>query len=471
MNDILFKNADEKVIKVTKKLEELLKNSIFEDKVYYVGGCVRDLILGKPVKDIDIVVEMKNGGLMLANYLAVKDGSWVLGKNPVIFETYGTAKFEFRKDSDCAGIELECVQTRKEQYHRESRNPETAYGTIEEDAKRRDLTINALYYNITKGELCDINGTGLNDLSNKIIRTPCDPDITFSDDPLRILRVIRFSARLNWGINKETWLGMLKNAYRIDIISQERITDEISKILTCDHPSVGMRKLLYCGILHRVLPDIYDMQFSYECRNPLVTTFDHTMKVLDEIVDSSVVHRLAALFHDVGRAMAENDRTVSPNQFSADIAMADLRKMKYSNDVVNAVACAIRHHEWFSTYTDGFTPPDKKIRKLMNSCGSNLGVTLDLMNANNHAKTYFKKKMQVLDVMKRIEELDELDEMTNVKLPIDGNELIKELGMKHGGPIIGIILDELKEDYFENPNITKEECIEKAKTIVMSMTI
>jgi poly(A) polymerase len=276
-----------------------------------------------------------------------------------------------------------------------------------------------MYYNITKGEICDFTGKGFLDLSTQVIRTPCDPDITFNDDPLRILRVIRFSTRFGWGINKDTWLGMIKNAHRINIISQERITDEISKIICTDHPSVGIRKMLYCGILHRVMPDIYDMQFSFESKNPTVTTFDHTMNVIDEIVDDNVEHRLAGLFHDVGRSMAEMDRSVSPNQFSADIAMADLRKMKYPNDVVNAVACAIRHHEWFSTYTEGFLPPDSKIRKLMNSCGINLGVTLDLMNANNKCRTFNKKKTQVLQVMRRIEELDEIDEMTNIKLPID----------------------------------------------------
>ena len=470
MNDILFKNAEPKVIAITKKLEEWIKNSPFEDSVYYVGGCVRDLILGKPVKDIDIVVEMKNGGLMLANWIAMKDKSWVAAKNPVVFETYGTAKVQVKSDPAFEGMELECVQTRKEQYHKDSRNPETAFGTIEEDAKRRDLTINAMYYNVSTGEIKDFNGTGFYDLANKIIRTPCDPDITFSDDPLRILRVIRFSTRLGWGINKDTWLGMVKNAYRIDIITQERITDEVSKILCTDKPSEGIRKMLHCGILHRIMPDIYDMQYTLECKNPVISTFDHTMDVLDAIVEPHIENRLAALFHDVGRAMAESDRTVSPNQFSADIAMADLRKMKFSNDVVNAVSCAIRHHEWFSTYTDGFLPPDKKIRKLMNSCGINLGIALDLMNANNQCKAYNKKKTQVLQVMKRIEELDELDEMTNVKLPVDGNDLIKELGLKKG-PNIGIILNELKEDYFENPEITKEECLKRAREIVMSLAV
>jgi poly(A) polymerase len=144
--------------------------------------------------------------------------------------------------------------------------------------------------------------------------------------------------------------------------------------------------------------------------------------------------------------------------------------MKYPNDVVNAVACAIRHHEWFSTYTEGFLPPDKKIRKLMNSCGANLAVTLDLMNANNQCRTYNKKKTQVLQVMRRIEELDEMEAMTNVKLPIDGNEIMKELGIK-GGPQIGVILNEIREEYFENPEITKEECLGIARKVVASLAV
>jgi tRNA nucleotidyltransferase/poly(A) polymerase len=327
-----------------------------------------------------------------------------------------------------------------------------------------------MYYNISTGALMDYNGTGLYDLANQIIRTPTDPDITFSDDPLRILRVIRFSARYGWGIEKNTWFGMVKNAHRISIISQERITDEISKILCSKNPSMGVRKMLNCGILHRVMPSIYDTQYSYESRNPVVSTFDHTMKVLDA-VEPYLEHRLSALFHDVGKLLTDTDRTVSPSQFSAEVAADDLKRMKYPTDVIKSVATAIRHHTWFSTYTDGFLPPDKKIRKLMNSCGIDLGATLDLMHANNVNVTFNKKKTQVLQVLRRIEELDELEDMNNIKLPVDGNELIKELGMKHGGPIIGTILNELKEDYFENPDITREECIKRAKEIVMSMAV
>jgi poly(A) polymerase len=467
MNEILFKNADKKIIAVTKKLEEMIKGCFLEGKVYYVGGCVRDMILGEPVKDIDIVVEEKNGGAIFANLIAAKDKSYRIGSNPVIFEAYGTANVRFYNDPECEGIELECVQTRKEQYRSDSRNPETCYGTVKEDAQRRDLTINSLYYNISDGKIYDYNGTGMYDITNQIIRTPTDPDITFSDDPLRILRVIRFSSRFGWGIDKDTWFGIIKNVGRLSIISQERITSEIIKILSTNKPSVGVRKMLYSGVLQKVMPDIYELYHSFESRNPVVTTFDHTMDVLDA-VEPYPEHRLAALFHDVGRPLTEKDRTVSPNQFSADIAEGDLRKMKLPNDVIKAVSIAIRHHEWFSTYTDGFLPPDKKIRKLINSCGDELSTTIDLMHANNVHKTFNKKKTQALQVLRRIEELDELDKLINLKLPINGNDIMTEFKIKRG-PHIGVLLEAVKDAYLENPEMSKDDCFEvveaKLKTL------
>ena len=446
---------DEKAKRVIEKIKNAIKLTHFEGKVYLVGGAVRDSLLGLPVKDLDIVVEYKGGGLMVANLLAAREKCYVCGSNPVVYETYGTAKVRLFKDPDLKDFDIEFVQTRKEQYHKESRNPDTAYGTIEEDAKRRDLTINSLYYNITTGKIHDYN-QGIDDLVNKVIKTPTDPDIIFNDDPLRILRVIRFSCRYGWGIEKNTWLGMVKNAHRIKIITQERITDEISKIITGPNASIGMRKLMYCGILHRIMPDIYDMTSAYESYNPLMTTFDHTMLMLDE-VQPFLENRLAALFHDVGRLVTTKDRTISPDEFSADVAMADLKAMKFSNAIVNSVGTAIRHHRAFKAYEDGVTPPDKKLRKFIHVCGDDVGTTLDLMNANNLHQGGDKKKRQVLDIIARMEELETIEESRNVKLPIDGKDIMKEFNLK-SGPAIGKIMDKLKEAFFENPKITKEEC-------------
>ena len=459
---------DEKIKKLLKLIQTSIKGTHFEGKVYVCGGAVRDALLNEPIKDLDVCIELPNGGMTFASYMAMKHQCYVAGTNPVVFEIYGTAKFQLYKDEDLKDIEIECVQTRKEQYHKESRNPETVYGTIQEDAKRRDLTINSLYYNISTEKIHDYNN-GLDDLVNQVIKTPTDPDITFNDDPLRILRVIRFSTRFGWGIEKNTWLGMVKNAHRIKIISQERISDEISKILLCNKPSIGIRKMYYCGILHRVMPDIYDTTYAYESKNPTVSTFDHTMNVLDE-VQPYLENRLAALFHDVGRIITDRRRDVNPDKFSAEIAADDLKAMKFPNYIIKTVETAIKFHRGFALYADGVMPPDKKIRKFINLTGDDLGATVDLMNANNLHCTYGKKKRQVLDILNRIEEMEDAEKAANVKLPINGNDIMKEFNIK-GGPNIGILLEAVKDAYFENPNMTKDEAFELVEAKLKSLTV
>jgi len=468
MNELLFKKVDDRIKHLVDLIQASIKNTRFENHVFLVGGCVRDALLGLPIKDIDIVVEMKNGGMLFAGYMAMKHQCYVQNTNPVIFENYGTAKFQLFKNDEFKDIEIECVQTRKEQYHNESRNPETVFGSLEEDAKRRDLTINSLYYNISTEKIHDYNN-GLDDLVNQVIKTPTDPDITFNDDPLRILRVIRFSTRFGWDIEKNTWLGMVKNAHRIKIISQERISDEISKILLCEKPSIGIRKMYFCGILHRVMPDIYDTTYAYESRNPMVSTFDHTMNVLDT-VQPYLENRLAALFHDVGRIITEKRRDVMPDKFSAEIAASDLKDMKYPNYIIKSVETAIKHHRGFASYADGVLPPDKKIRKFINLTGDDLGATVDLMNANNLHCTFGKKKRQVLDILNRIEEMEDAEKAANVKLPISGTDIMKEFNLKPS-PTIGILIDAVKEAYFENPNMTKDEAFEIVENKLKSLTV
>lgn len=468
MNEILFKNADEKIKKLVKLIQESIKGTAFENHVFLVGGCVRDLLLKIPYKDVDICVDIKNGGMLFANYMAMKHQCYVAGTNPVVFETYGTAKFQLYKNEELKDIEIECVQTRKEQYHKESRNPDTVYGTIQEDAKRRDLTINSLYYNISTEKIHDYNN-GLDDLVNQVIKTPTDPDITFNDDPLRILRVIHFSTRFGWGIEKNTWLGMVKNAHRIKIISQERISDEISKILLCEKPSIGIRKMYYCGILHRVMPDIYDTTYAFESKNPMVSTFDHTMNVVDT-VQPYLENRLAALFHDVGRIITDRRGDVNPDKFSADVAADDLKTMKFPNYVIKTVETAIKFHRGFASYVDGVLPPDKKIRKFISLTGEDLGATVDLMNANNLHCTYGKKKRQVLDILNRIEEMEDAEKAANVKLPINGNDIQQYFSIKPS-PTIGILLEAVKDAYFENPNMTKDEAFEIVENKLKSLTV
>jgi len=294
-------------------------------------------------------------------------------------------------------------------------------------------------------------------------------DEIYSESPIKMLRTIRFSAKFGWDIEKNTWLGIIKNAHLIKNAPQELISDEISKILLCEKPSIGIRKMYFCGILHRVMPDIYDTTYAYESRNPMVSTFDHTMNVLDT-VQPFLENRLAALFHDVGRIITEKRRDVMPDKFSAEIAASDLKDMKFPNYIIKSVETAIKYHRGFASYADGVLPPDKKIRKFINLTGDDLGATVDLMNANNLYCTFGKKKRQVLDILNRIEEMEDAEKAANVKLPISGTDIMKEFKLK-GGPTIGILLDAVKEAYFENPNMTKDEAFEIVENKLKSLTV
>lgn len=445
---------DERVKKIIEKLRNAIKLTRFENHVFITGGCVRDSLLNLPINDVDVVTDIEFGGVVLANLLVVKERCYVLNTNPVVFPSYGTAKVCLFNDDDLKDISIEFVDTRKCAYD-PSKN---CYGTLEEDSKRRDLTINALYWNITDEKLYDYNG-GVDDMITQTLKCP-SPHNIYLEDPIKMLRTIRFSAELGWGIEKETWIAIIQNSRLIKSVAQEKITLEVSKILTSPNASLGIRKMMYCGLLKVLMPDIQDLTSVYESKNPMVTAFDHTMNVLDAVLPL-IENRLAALFHDIGSIVADNhNRTVSKDMFSAEVAASDLKKMKFSNIVINAVERAIRYHRVFDNYDDGVIPPDKKIRKFVSLVGEHIGTTIDLLNANNLHRTYGKKKRQALDILDRIEELDKIEETKNVKLPVNGVEVINRLGLKRGSPIVGILLNKVKDAFFENPNITKEECLQ-----------
>ena len=226
------------------ELLNLLKGSRFEGHVFAVGGSVRDLVMQSEIKDIDLVVDLPNGGIDLALYL---DGLGCLTHKPVTYPTYGTCMFTLNKFPD---VELEAVHTRGEQYHdKNSRNPETFFAGIDADSVRRDLTINALYYDVFNANFADPTGKGMDDIRNRVIRTSnTDPNIVFDDDPLRILRVVRFSAKYGWGIERKTMKAMKRHADRLSIISRERITQELVNMLKTKHPSYAMGVITDLGL-------------------------------------------------------------------------------------------------------------------------------------------------------------------------------------------------------------------------------
>jgi poly(A) polymerase len=216
-------------------LSKLLKNSPFANRVYLCGGAVRDAVMGKDVKDIDLVVAEPDGGIKFAEWLTKKLGIHKPGANPVTFPRFGTAKLNLRGVKvggvDLSDLDIEVVMTRGEEYTPGSRKPEVAYADLAKDAERRDFTVNALYKDLTTGETLDPTGKGFDDIQRGVIRTPTDPNITFKDDPLRMLRAIRFACKYNWKMPKSLVTALSENAHMLQHISSERIQDEFNKML------------------------------------------------------------------------------------------------------------------------------------------------------------------------------------------------------------------------------------------------
>lgn len=452
-------------------IKGLIVGTEYEGHVFLVGGAVRDSIMGNPIKDIDLCIDLPNGGIEFATWIMKKIDQYKEDVRPCVFPTYGTAMFAFAQFPD---VQIECVQTRKEQYHdANSRNPETAFGTLEEDCYRRDLTINSLYKNISTDEIIDITGKGIDDIKNHIIRTPCDPDITFSDDPLRKLRVIRFSSRYGWDIEEETFKGILRNAHRIQIITQERITDELNKILLTKKPSVGLRLLEKTGLLQYVLPDFVEMVNLSQNSYHFGTAWEHTLMVVDNS-KPILENRLAALFHDLGKIKTKtidnngNVHFYNHENVSALLCDSKLRAMKYPNDIIKRVRKAVNNHMRTKSFGDTCEKvKDKSIRKLQFALGDVFDLTMDLIDADNRAhKTEHCMPNQVRIIKERSDELvrNGMD-CFKLSLPIDGNDIIEFKGIDKPGPIVKKYLDYLTKLWLNNPKIAKEECLKHIKNL------
>ena len=413
------KGADYK--KIVETLKKIIKGTQYENHVFTVGGCERDLLLNNPIKDVDIVVDMENGGIEFAHWLQNKgytDGS------VVIYEHFGTAMFRLKEIPEET---IEAVQTRKECYRdMESRNPETAFGTIEDDCQRRDFTVNAIYRNISTGEVLDLNGKSFSDIEEKIIRTCGDPDIIFSEDPLRILRAIRFKTRLGFTIEDNTFEGMKKHLHRLEIISRERITDEFCKMVQSNNAYGSIRLISNIEALKYVIPCDYTEE---ELNNKIFT--DDVLKSFS-YVSSNLAVRLSRIFLN----------------FSNEETEIILRDMRISNDIINQVLWCKNHNDYRVVYTL------KGLRKLLYEC-KNVSRFINILSVY---KFYGVDSMKVYK-----EALKEVgNKMFGYKLPVNGNDVMKTLNIE-GGPKVKKILDELLDYAFYDPDITKEFCIDYIK--------
>lgn len=461
--------------KIILLLYKIIKNTCFEGHVFCVGGAVRSFLLSDEPKDIDLCIDLPNGGINFANWLYNKG---YLIHVPILYPTYGTAMFKLK---EYPNIELEVVQTRKEQYHDEnSRNPETCYGSLMEDCMRRDLTINSLYYDITNDKVLDLTGNGVNDIKEHRIRVTSTPDIVYSDDPLRILRCIRFSSRFGWEIDKETYQGMIDNVDRLSIITKERIQDELNKMLVCKHPVMAMELLKNTGAMKYVIPELietYDMtQNAYHDFN---TVWEHTMLVIENMQKTGfyfnspnkLVLMLSALLHDIGkiktRSVGEDGRVhFYRHELETRLVESILRRLKYSNDVIADVVFLIKNHMRTKNWMDDCSHmKDKSLRKFQYECGDKYYFDLlALIDADNksHGKEHcLPNQAQNIDD-RTAYMIDDGTDMLEYKLPVDGNDVMAYKGIKPGREVKEY-LDYILKLCFVNPSISKEECLKAIK--------
>jgi len=433
--------------KIFVKLSEVLESENTEG--YVIGGFVRDCLLGRdnPQKDIDIVVT--GSGIEIARKCAKK-----FGKNikVTVYRNFGTAMLRY------GDYNIEFVGARKESYNRDSRKPVVENGTLEDDQKRRDFTINALAIGLNKkswGKLVDPFG-GLEDLRNKLIRTPLDPDKTFDDDPLRMMRAIRFATQLDFKIEEKTFESIRKNRERIKIVSTERITTEINKIMSAGKPSRGFILLDRSGLLEIIFPELANLK-GVEKKEGRAhkDNFLHSLKVLDNVSSKSdnLWLRWAALLHDIAKPLTKkysektgwsfhNHEFIGARMIPVIFRRIKLplnENMKYVQKLVNL------HLRPVSLSQEKIT--DSAVRRLLFEAGDDIDDLMMLCEADITSKNEEKKSRHLANfryVRQKLLEIEEKDAVRNFQPPVSGDEIITTFGIKPGKEV-GIIKNYIKE--------------------------
>lgn len=364
-------------------IRRLIMKTRWEGHVYAVGGCCRDDLMHLPINDIDLAVDIPGGGISFAKWLRRRGKTIGL---PVLFERFGTAKLHLKEFPD---EEIEVVQTRKEKYtDRNSRNPLVASGDIKEDCERRDLTINTLYYDISNRRGLDLTGKGVEDINNHIIRTPLDPDITFDDDPVRILRTIRFACRFGWDIEENTFEALCRNAHRVQIVSAPRAQAELTKMLMSDNPVRAMELLRDSGAMRYFIPELCD---TYDKRYKGTTVWEHQIRML-EASPFDLSFRLAALMHDIGiphskiQKVREKREYINHDTIGTHIAAKVLKRMGFPKKITEDVMFLISNHHRLAGCGDNAERLSKeKLGRLRSQCRGRkrFNRLLDFIDLNN----------------------------------------------------------------------------------------
>lgn len=455
-------------------MKESLKHPIFkiitecaeetDVKVYVIGGWVRDLLLNRPSKDIDILVV--GSGIELARMVAKRAGINKIN----YFKNFGTANLRFE------GFEIEFVGARKESYRKNSRKPIVEDGSLEDDQRRRDFTINALGISLNaknRGELIDPFG-GIQDMHKEVIRTPLDPLRTFSDDPLRMMRAIRFATQLNFTIENNTLEAISRNTDRIKIVSKERIVNELTKIIACNKPSKGFLLMLETGLLSMILPEMAALKGTeYIDGKGHKDNFYHTLEVLDKVAEKTddIWIRWAAILHDIAKPVSKKYEpgtgwTFHAHDFiGAKMVPRIFKRLKLPlNEKMKFVKKLVQLHLRPIALTEEVVT-DSAVRRLLFDAGNDLDPLMTLCEADITSKNPVKVKRFLNNfklVRKKLKEVEAKDKLRNWQPPITGEIIMKTFNIPAGrviGDIKNQIRDAILDDKIDN---TFDEAFELA---------
>lgn len=461
-------------------ISKTIKGTEWEGKVFIAGGYVRDEFMGKDPKDLDLLVNTPNGGIEFAKWITKRVGAYKGGtndedasSNPVIFPRFGTAKFNLRgvthNGIDLSDMDVEAVMPRKEQYTVGSRKPTVTGGELKDDVERRDFTVNSLLKDLSTGEVLDITGMGKADIKAGIVRTPLNPDKIFTDDPLRMLRAIRFSVKYNWKLPLFMIRGLKKNAAQLKNISQERIRDELDKMLMTNYPSKAIKLMKVTGLLSFVIPELIPAIKMTQNKHHIRDVFGHTLDVLGK-TQPVLLQRLMGLFHDIGKTVT---RTVEPEtqgvHFYGHEAAGEhivegvMSRLKYPRNLIDAVKLGVKNHMRLKQAGDtGVKIKDTTLLRFRNEMGEQLENILNVIHADNIAHAEASSMPNQIAAIK--DRLTKLKEIPNKpKLPISGKDL-QEMGLKPG-PLFSTIIKAVTDAWYENPGLSKEQAMEIARKV------